>query len=134
MTRQTLRQFVRSVDKPFEWGGLDCINFVVDWTSFRGLKPFDSSTNYEYSDLRSARRAAVQFMRRHNSRSIPEVFSKYYNQIDFPAEVGDIVAKKDESLLGWRLGIVEGANGLFVSENGIIGQRLEEGDLFWELR
>ena len=135
MQNKKLSSFLKeNKSKVFSWGDWDCIHFVANWIDYQGKPLFDKFEDWDYHDIKAARKSYVKFLKGHGCRSISEVFDKFYDRSDSIPPRGSIVAKRTNSLSGVALGIVDGYRGIFVGHEGYVSLPLDpETDRYWIL-
>lgn len=120
----------------FKWGLTDCIHFVGKGIRAQGVETFDHEDNYFYRNPHWAKKAYVEFLRKHEVRSVEELLDKKYQRVSYIPEDGSVVSRDSvgEGVTRKSLGFVCGRHAVFLGEVGLEFLPLEpETDRYWRI-
>lgn len=123
-------------NKPFEWGGMDCLRFV-EHCHFAMTQKFIAEEWFcDYKNPFEAKRAYAQKLKETGFASIIEGIDAKLDRVSAAtAQRGSIVARpvSDYNVLGYSLGVVVSNRIAFPSGAGLEFLPPEENDIFWSV-
>lgn len=111
-------------DQPFAWGAHDCLHFALKAMSAQTGKTYETPS---YSDAVGAVRVSQQI-------NIVDEMDRLFCRCPHVPPPGSLVAAKENTPIGRRLGVVVSDRAAYVSPNGLVFARLQpDTDLYWTL-